>query len=404
MNELEEKKNKKNKTKEEKKTVFNLFEVTIIIIMTSLVVSVSTGLIVYNNNGNKLIKFTGSGDYLEEFEAAYNNILTSYVEKVEPNGLINAAIEGMYNYVGDPYTSYLDEDTTDDLIDRLNGKYQGIGVEITKVDEGVLIVTVFENSPAAEAGLEQGDIIVKVDDKDVKDKTSAEVSSLIKDSGKEKIEISVLRGGVTKVVEINIKEVSIPSVEKELFDTVGYLRITSFSDNTYEQFQASLEDLESKGMNSLVIDVRGNGGGYLNSAVNIAELFIEKGKKVYGLENKKSTTYYEDKTKTSRNYKIAVLMDSGSASASEILASALKESYGAQLVGSKSYGKGTVQETAKLETGGMLKYTTAYWLTPTGTKIDGAGLTPDIEVKGAYYEGLSYEEDTQLQSAINAVK
>lgn len=402
----EEKNNKKAKIKKEESTAtFNLFEVTIIILMTALVVAVSTGLVVYHNtNVISNNKFIGTGDYLEEFENAYNNILESYVEKVDEKGLINSAIQGMYNYVGDPYTSYLDPETTEDLTDRLNGQYEGIGVEITKVEEGILIVNVFENGPAKEAGLESGDIIIKVENNDVTTKTAAEVSNLIKSSKKSEVEISVLRGGITKVVTVNKKQVYIPSVIKSNYEGVGYLQITTFSDTTYEQFKTKLEELENEGIKSLVIDVRNNGGGYLNSAVSIAELFIEKGKNIYGLESKSGTTFYEDKTKTSRNYKVAVLMNNGSASASEILASALKESYNATLIGTTSYGKGTVQETAKLDTGGMIKVTTAYWLTPNGNKINGKGLKPDVELNGSYYENILYEEDTQLQGAINAVK
>lgn len=402
----EEKNNKKAKMKKEESTAtFNLFEVTTIILMTALVVAVSTGLVVYHNtNVISNNKFIGTGDYLEEFENAYNNILESYVEKVDEKGLINSAIQGMYNYVGDPYTSYLDPETTEDLTDRLNGQYEGIGVEITKVEEGILIVNVFENGPAKEAGLESGDIIIKVENNDVTTKTAAEVSNLIKTSKKSEVEISVLRGGITKVVTVNKKQVYIPSVIKSNYEGVGYLQITTFSDTTYEQFKTKLEELENEGIKSLVIDVRNNGGGYLNSAVSIAELFIEKGKNIYGLESKSGTTFYEDKTKTSRNYKVAVLMNNGSASASEILASALKESYNATLIGTTSYGKGTVQETAKLDTGGMIKVTTAYWLTPNGNKINGKGLKPDVELNGSYYENMPYEEDTQLQGAINAVK
>lgn len=405
MNEKNNKKENPNPKKEEKSASFNLFEVTIIILMTALVVAVSTGLVVYHNtDGLGSTKFIGNGEYLEEFESAYNNLLSSYVGKVDEKGLINSAIQGMYNYVGDPYTSYLDPETTEDLTDRLNGQYEGIGVEITKIEEGILVVNVFENGPAKEAGIEPNDIIVKVENTDVTNKTAAEVSNLIKTSKKDEIEISVLRGGITKVVKVNKKQVYIPSVIKANYEGVGYLQITTFSDTTYEQFKTKLEELENDGINSLVIDVRNNGGGYLNSAVSIAELFIEKGKNIYGLEGKDGRKFYEDKTKSSRNYKIAVLMNNGSASASEILASALKESYGASLVGTTSYGKGTVQETAKLDTGGMVKVTTAYWLTPNGNKINGKGLTPDVEANGSYYENMPYEEDTQLQSAINAVK
>ncbi len=393
-----------NQNKVEKTVTFNLIEIIIIILMTGLVVGVSTGIVVYRNYNNNEKNIPGhKTDYLSEFESAYYNILNSYVEKVNEKELMNAAIEGMYNFLGDPYTSYLDETMSDDLTDRLNG-YKGIGVEITKIEQGILVANVFENGPADIAGLEIGDIIVKINGKDVTKSTAAEAQNMIKKSADSKIEMSVLRGGITITLEIDVKEVHVPTIEKSIYEGVGYIRITSFSNKTSEQFETALKELEEQNITSLVIDLRNNGGGYLNAAYEIAELFVEKGKNIYGLETKKGTTFYEDRTKASRNYKIGILMNGGSASASEILAAALKESYGATLIGTLSYGKGTVQETSELSTGGMIKYTTAYWLTPDGNKIDGKGLKPDVEINGAFRDGLPYEEDVQLKEAINTVK
>jgi carboxyl-terminal processing protease len=401
---MEDKIEEKDNNKEEKSISFNLIEVLIIILMTSLLVAVSTGIVVYKNYGK--IDSVNSGhktEYLDEFEGAYYNILNSYVEKVDEKGLLNAAIQGMYNYLGDPYTGYLDEDARDDLTDRLNG-YKGIGVEITKIEEGILVITVFKEGPAALAGLEPGDVLVKINGKDVTKSSAAEAQNLIKNTNKDKIELTFLRAGITKTINVDIKKVDVPTIESNKYEEVGYIKITSFSNKTSEQFKKALENLEKEGITSLVIDVRNNGGGYLNAASEIAELFIEKGKNIYGLESKNITDFYKDSTKESRNYKVGVLMNSGSASASEILASALKESYNATLIGTTSYGKGTVQETSELTSGGMIKYTTAYWLTPNGNKINGIGLKPDVEINGSYYEGMTLEEDTQLQTAINTVK
>lgn len=393
-----------NQNKVEKTVTFNLIEIIIIILMTGLVVGVSTGIVVYRNYNKNETNLPGhKTDYLSEFESAYYNILNSYVEKVNEKELMNAAIEGMYNFLGDPYTSYLDETMSDDLTDRLNG-YKGIGVEITKIEQGILVANVFENGPADIAGLEIGDIIVKINGKDVTKSTAAEAQNMIKKSADSKIEMSVLRGGITITLEIDVKEVHVPTIEKSIYEGVGYIRITSFSNKTSEQFETALKELEEQNITSLVIDLRNNGGGYLNAAYEIAELFVEKGKNIYGLETKKGTTFYEDRTKESRSYKVGILMNGGSASASEILAAALKESYGATLIGTLSYGKGTVQETSELSTGGMIKYTTAYWLTPDGNKIDGKGLKPDVEINGAFRDGLPYEEDVQLKEAINTVK
>lgn len=395
-------KEKKIKNKKDKIATFNLIEVIVIIIMTSLVVSVSTGIIVYKNY-YKIDKISSNKDYLKELEYAYNNILNSYVEKVDEKELTNAAIKGMYNYLGDPYTSYLDKDSTDNLMDRLKGEYKGIGVEITTNESGTVVMTVFENSPAEEAGIMVGDIITKVKGVDVNGKTTSEVSNMIK-STNGNVEIEVNRGGITKTLTLKVSTVSIKSVVKNKYDKTGYLRIETFSNTTYKQFKESLETLEKDGIENLIVDVRNNGGGFLNSAVEIAELFVEKGKPIYGLQTKDKKEMYKDTTKEKRDYKVIVLINGGSASASEVLAAALKESYGATLLGTKSYGKGTVQDTSELESGGMIKYTTAYWLTPKGVTINEKGLTPDIEVTGSFKDGMILENDVELQTAINNLK
>lgn len=395
-------KEKKIKNKKDKTATFNLIEVIVIIIMTSLVVSVSTGIIVYKNY-YKIDKTSSNKDYLKELEYAYNNILNSYVEKVDEKELTNAAIKGMYNYLGDPYTSYLDKDSTDNLMDRLKGEYKGIGVEITTNESGTVVMTVFENSPAEEAGIMVGDIITKVKGVDVNGKTTSEVSNMIK-STNGNVEIEVNRGGITKTLTLKVSTVSIKSVIKNKYDKTGYLRIETFSNTTYKQFKENLETLEKDGIENLIVDVRNNGGGFLNSAVEIAELFVEKGKPIYGLQTKDKKEMYKDTTKEKRDYKVMVLINGGSASASEVLAAALKESYGATLLGTKSYGKGTVQDTSELESGGMIKYTTAYWLTPKGVTINEKGLTPDIEVTGSFKDGMILENDVELQTAINNLK
>ncbi len=390
------------KNKKDKTATFNLIEVIVIIIMTSLVVSVSTGIIVYKNY-YKIDKTSSNKDYLKELEYAYNNILNSYVEKVDEKELTNAAIKGMYNYLGDPYTSYLDKDSTDNLMDRLKGEYKGIGVEITTNESGTVVMTVFENSPAEEAGIMVGDIITKVKGVDVNGKTTSEVSNMIK-STNGNVEIEVNRGGITKTLTLKVSTVRIKSVIKNKYDKTGYLRIETFSNTTYKQFKENLETLEKDGIENLIVDVRNNGGGFLNSAVEIAELFVEKGKPIYGLQTKDKKEMYKDTTKEKRDYKVMILINGGSASASEVLAAALKESYGATLLGTKSYGKGTVQDTSELESGGMIKYTTAYWLTPKGVTINEKGLTPDIEVTGSFKDGMTLENDVELQTAINNLK
>ena len=404
---------KKTKVVKSKKTnkrsaSFSLLEVIVIVIMTALVVGVSSSLIVYKNY-NKINSDYNSDnkEEIDKFIEAYNNILDSYVEKVDGSNLIDEAIKAMYEHLGDPYTSYLDKTTTDTLEEQLNGEYQGIGVEISKdyATGYILVIDVFKNSPADEAGLKPGDLISSVNGENTATKSAEEVSNLIKGSQSENVKIGYIRDDEEKTTTVVVKKVIIPSVQSENFDGVGYIYIETFSNTTYSQFKEALENLENEKIKSLIIDVRDNTGGYLDAATKIAELFIEKGKTIYQLE-KQGEIYrvHKDETEERRNYEVAILINSNSASASEILAAALKESYGAKLIGKISYGKGTVQETEKLDNGEMLKYTTAYWLTPNGMKINNVGLVPDIEVDLEDYDTYSYEADTQLQKAIQTVK
>ena len=404
---------KKTKVVKSKKTnkrsaSFSLLEVIVIVIMTALVVGVSSSLIVYKNYNKINSDYNNDNkEEIDKFIEAYNNILDSYVEKIDGSDLIDEAIKAMYEHLGDPYTSYLDKTTTDTLEEQLNGEYQGIGVEISKdyATGYILVIDVFKNSPADEAGLKPGDLISSVNGENTATKSAEEVSNLIKGSQSENVKIGYIRDDEEKTTTVVVKNVIIPSVQSENFDGVGYIYIETFSNTTYSQFKEALENLENKKIKSLIIDVRDNTGGYLDAATEIAELFIEKGKIIYQLEKQgKIYKVHKDGTEEKRNYEIAILINSNSASASEILAAALKESYGAKLVGEISYGKGTVQVTEKLENGEMLKYTTAYWLTPNGMKINNVGLVPDIDVKLENYDTYSYEIDTQLQKAIQTVK
>lgn len=389
------------KNKSKKNASFNLLEVIIIIIMTSLIVGATTAIII--NNDNNVESSSGSNSkYYNELKKAYDNIINGYVEKVDESKLVNAAIEGMYNYLGDPYTSYIDETGRENLNDRLNG-YSGIGVEITKVEEGILVVNVFENGPAYEAGIEVGDILIKLNGNDITKSSITDVSSSIKTTKNEAIELTLIRSNITITKTVKIQNIEVPTITKDIINETGYIKIDTFSSDTYTQFKSALEELEKSNIKNLIIDVRNNGGGYLNSAYKIAELFIAKGKNIYGLKDKTNTTFYEDTTKEKRTYKIAVIINESSASASEILASALKESYGASIVGKTSYGKGTVQETSDLISGGMVKYTTAYWLTPNGNSINNVGIKPDIEIEYNEQETYTIENDAQVQGALQSV-
>ena len=388
----------------ESKPVFKLWETILIAFVSSLIMSTSTGYLVYTSN--KVPKNNNSKE-LNELITSYNNIVNNYYDEIDQNALVDAAINGMLKYLGDPYTTYLNENNTNLLNDSLNGSYEGIGVEVTENDNGeIIIVKVFDESPALRVGLQAGDIIIKVDDTDLTDKDHYDAVEAIKNNKSGEIKLTVKRKDEVKEFVVNKTTLYVPAVYKEIFNIndkrIGYILIDKFSDTVFEQFHRELVSLEESKIDSIIIDLRNNTGGYLTGATSIAELFIQKGKIIYSLESKLSKEDTLDETDEYRSYPMMVLINKGSASAAEVLAAAFKYSYNATLVGVKTYGKGKVQRTTQLNDGTMYKYTSAKWLTPKGDCVDEVGLAPDIEVNLSeeYAKNPSFENDNQVQTAI----
>lgn len=382
---------KRNKGTINKTVEFNLLEVIIIILITGILVSVVSSLIVFNNydkltNNPQSSNPTYLNDDLKEFKDTYNHIINSYVEDVDKEGLIDAAIEGMYNYLGDEYSIYMDQETTTDLQEQLSGEYTGLGIEIATyiTNDGYknVINKVFENSAAEKAGLKEGDVLLKLDEHDLTKSDSAFISSTVKYGTKEEFTITYSRDEKENTVTIKRGYVFINSVNSKEDNEIGIITIDTFSATIPDQVRDAVNGFSDK-VTSVIIDLRDNTGGYLSSAYNTADLFIEKGKVVYQLKDKNNNiSKYEAKTGVLRRFdKIVVLINENSASASEILAIALKESANAIIVGETSYGKGTVQETEQLSSGSMVKYTSSYWLSPNGNSINKLGIKPDVEVK-----------------------
>lgn len=342
----------------------------------------------------------------------YYAIVDNYYKDLDKEKLIDGAVEGMISQVGDTFTSYSAATDAETFNETIKGSYEGIGCAIAKYSTGeIKVIEVFPSSPAEKAGLLVGDKIIKVDNEDYIDKTSVDISNYIKNSGKDKIVLTVERENKEIDITINLSKVEIPYVSGKILEQndkkIGYIAISLFSGNSYKQFKNNLEKLEKEKIDGLIIDVRDNSGGYLSSVTDISNMFLEKGKIIYQLEDPKGTIKKKDTTKEKRTYKVAVLINSSSASASEILASAIKESYKDGLVvGTKSYGKGTVQETKKLLDGSMIKYTTQKWLTPNGNYINEKGVEPtnEVELSEEYYQNPTEENDNQLNEALNLLK
>lgn len=394
-------------TMKKKKKVFSFFDVIVIVVFTSIIMCFLGSALVYKHLGGVNFSLLGSDSNLQEFISAYNNLLDNYYDSLNSSDLIDGAIEGMYSKVDDPYTTYLDENSTSNLNDSLSGEYEGIGIKFgLNENEQPQVYEVYENTPASKAGVLVGDIFVSVNGTSVTNLTTTEIKDLIKKDSKN-VTITVNREGTEHTFTMNIDTLYVPAISSyQIFQknnkNVGYIRLKVFNDTADLQVSNTLSELENNGIDSLIIDLRDNSGGYLQVAKNIAEMFIEKSKIIYSLETKNGTTSYKDDTSEKRSYKVVVVMNKASASASEILAGALKYSYGATLLGVQSYGKGKVQEKANLTDGTTVKYTTAKWLTPNGDCIDEIGLTPDILVElDPNYNADDITTDNQVMSALS---
>lgn len=346
---------------------------------------------------------------LAKFVDAYDAIVNNYYKEVDKDKLVESAINGMVSSIGDEYTSYSDKDVTDNFNETVNGKYMGIGALIMKSEKDLVIYKIFEDSPSYRAGLKDGDIILKLDDKDTKDMSVNDIASIVKNDRNKEVKILVKRGEENLDITIVKDMVELPVVSGKVINhndkKIGYISLSIFSSVASEQFNKELVKLEKEGISGLVIDVRGNSGGYLTTVTDIASYFLKKGDIIYKLEVNDKVTVRKDKTKESRDYPVAVLIDKNSASASEILASSIKESYNGYVVGTNSYGKGTVQQTLVLSDGSMIKYTIEKWLTPLGNWINEEGVIPTnyVELSSEYLNNPVFENDNQLNKALELV-
>jgi len=391
------------------------FSEVFIITLVSLVVGAFACFSVFMvvTGGRNYIKLSKE---LDKFLDVYETIIDNYYDDIDKDELIENAINGMVSSVGDIYTSYMDTDGTGEFDELVNGVYEGIGCTIQLQETGVKIIDIYKDGPADKAGLMVNDILLQVDSINLRidevglDKINVnDVSTYIKVDSTGEITMIVLRDGEEKTITLKRGKVEVPVVESEIYEKnnkkVGYLGISIFSSVATKQFKEKLQELEEQNIDSLVIDVRDNNGGYLTTVTDVVNCLLPKGKVIYQVKKGDEIEVTKDKTATSRNYPIAVLVNSNSASASEILAASIKESYGGYVVGTKTYGKGTVQQVKKLSDGSMIKYTVENWLTPNGNWIDKVGIEPTnvVEMNASYYENPIVENDNQLQKALELV-
>lgn len=347
---------------------------------------------------------------LSKFYEVYETLLDNYYDDIDKYELIDDAINGMMSSVGDIYTGYSNATDAEIFNELVSAEYEGIGCSIQMQTDGVKIIEVFDDSPANKAGLKAGDLIIKVDDIEVNTDTNVnELSNYIKTESNGKISMTISREGKELNMNLVRAVVEEPVVSSSIYEInnkkIGYLNISIFSSGANEQFEKKLNELEKKNIDGLVIDVRDNNGGYLTTVTDIASQLLKKGDIIYQIEKDNEVETTKDKTSKYRDYPIAILVNGNSASASEILASAIKESYGGFVVGTTTYGKGTVQQVKQLSDGSMIKYTVEHWLTPDGNWINDKGVEPTdiVELDENYYSNPVTDNDNQLQKALELV-
>jgi len=318
---------------------------------------------------------------------------------------MESAVKGYVAGLGDIYTEYLTKDEYEELMVNVNGNYVGIGIYMTQDNYGNIIVLLpIEGSPAEEAGLKTGDIITKVNGEDCIGMDLSLVANKVKGEEGTTVDIEIQREEEIINKTIERRTVEIEDIEYEVLDNnIGYIQILSFDDGCSNKFETVLNDFMSRGIKSLIIDVRDNGGGIVTEATDIADLFVAKNSNIMievDKDGKEKITKAKEEPIINSEFKVIILTNENTASASEILVGALKENNIAKIIGDRTFGKGVMQEVVPVSSGGALKLTIKEFLTPNGNKINKEGIKPDIEVENIKDNDI----DEQLQKAIQELK
>ncbi|KKB38544.1 lmo1851 family serine protease [Bacillus thermotolerans] len=338
----------------------------------------------------------------EKLYEAYDKLEANYYKDIDQEKLIDGAINGMVESLDDPYSEYMNEEEAGQFQESVSSSFEGIGAEIQEEKGTIKIVSPIKGSPAEKAGLQPNDRILSVDGKSLQGMSSSEAVMLIRGEKGTKVTLTIQRAGVSEPMDITITrdEIPIETVYAEMDkNNVAHIQITSFSEHTASELKEAIKKMKAEGMQSLVLDLRQNPGGLLDQAIEITSMFVPEGEVILQVEDSEGN---REKMLSDGGEKfdlpVAVLVDGGSASASEIFATAMRESAGVPLVGEKTFGKGTVQTAEGFSDQSNMKFTTAKWLTPKGNWIHEKGVTPDEVVELPSYSKLSYiNPDSELK-------
>ena len=339
-------------------------------------------------------------------EKTYRALVSNYDGEIDKQKIIEGASKGLIEAAGDKYTEYMTSKEAEEFNKSLSGDVgTGVGIELAKDGDIVKVVRVLPKNPAASAGILAGDVISKVNDEDVLKKSTSEVSKKIRGDSGTTVKITVIRGEEKKDFSVTRAKIENPSVDLSKNNGIATFSIYRFDSETGALAKKYAEEIKNEGISKVILDLRGNGGGYVQAAKTVASLWLEKNALI--VSEKTGSKTVEEIRATGENplkgIKTVILLDNSSASASEIVAGALKEHKAAQIVGEKSYGKGSVQTTIDMPDGALLKVTIAKWFTPSGKNISNNGISPDVEIKNP--EGQSYLlNDIQKNKAIEILK
>ena len=399
----------------EREKVQRIYKTIMLVVLVAVITFIGTTVLVYNKlGGSSGIKYVmigddgGSSSLLSRLKTVVDKY---YLGEYDEEKMKEEAAKGYIEGLGDEYSEYITAEEYEEFSKEVYGSFIGIGIYYGKtIDDEMVIVETIGNSAAEKAGLQAGDIITKVDDFEVTESTSTdEVSDKIKGQEGTQVSIEVLREEQKLTFNITRENVKLHYIKAEVLENnIGYMKVTSFDEETSQEFKTRLEELLSQNVKSLIIDLRNNGGGIVQEATQIADYLLDKGQKIIITKDKEGNeeiTYSEQDKIT--DLPIVVLTNGYTASSAEILASALKDNNRAQIVGIKTYGKGVIQNVYRLTDGSALKLTTQEYYTALGNKLNEIGIEPNVEVElpdGVNIYNIPKEQDTQLKKAVELLK
>ncbi|MBO5478639.1 MAG: S41 family peptidase [Clostridia bacterium] len=392
-----------------------VYKVIMLVVIVATITFIATTLLMYQHIGGNVRYVTVSSNDggISSTLASFRKIIDQkFLGDIDEEKVMQETIRGYIKGLDDPYTEYMTKEEMQEFTADVMGNFTGIGVYLTKDSQknAVVVISPIKDTPAHKAGILPGDIITKVDGVSYTGEQLTEASNKIRGELGTKVKLEIIRDNKTLEFEITRENIKINHVEEKVLENnIGYIEFNSFDEGCSEEFKEKLEELKNKNITSLIIDIRNNGGGLVDEALEIADYIVEKDKTLLITVDKNNN---ENITKSKKDpiidVPIVLLINENSASASEILAGALKDNGKATIVGEKSYGKGVIQELLTLTDGSGLKITTNEYFTPNRNKINEIGITPDIEVvlSDELKQQLVIEEkdDTQLQKAIETVK